>query len=68
MKHTSIAGHRHRNSRDDVFRWNGWVTFEDVGPLFAGAKCNRRGEWEVDGQPHCGRLCLAHMLERWGKE
>lgn len=39
------------------------VTFEDVGPLFAAAKCNQRGEWEIDGQPHCGRLCLVHMLE-----
>ena len=40
------------------------VTFEDVGPLFAHAKCTRPGQWEIAGQAQCGRFCLAHMLER----
>lgn len=39
-------------------------TFGDVGPLFFGASCRSRGEWEIAGQAHIGRFCMAHMLDR----
>lgn len=44
------------------------VHFDDVGPLFANAKCARPGPWEVNGQPEHGRLCLVHMLDRLDEE
>lgn len=50
MKHTSITGHRHRNSSDDVFRWNG----VGVAPTARGSRSDLAGNGDIRGSMRSG--------------
>lgn len=56
MKHTSITGDRHHNSRDDVFRWNG----VGVAPTARGSRSDLAGNGDIRGSmgssAACGRV------------
>lgn len=50
MKHTSITGDRHHNSRDDVFRWNG----VGIAPTARGSRSDLAGNGDIRGSMRSG--------------
>lgn len=63
MKHTSLTGDRHHNSRDDVFRWNG----AGIAPTARSSRNELAGNGDIRGSMRSGSSC-GRVLEHWERE
>lgn len=63
MKHTSLTGDRHHNSRDDVFRWNG----AGIAPTARSGRSDLAGNGDIRGSMRSGGTSGA-VLESWERE